>query len=1103
MNERTPLKPSTIVYETTQEIIKVNAVKASGGSALVYEGQKIDKSTEKAGFCLVKEIIPNVPGVSREGNTVHVENGILYQKIIAAAKAEAENQSKLAGGETEARSDIMLRGTEYISPENSTTGNAYLILDAVKGETLESIIPKHPTVYEICGYIKKLLVAVNFINKQNFLHLDISPDNVFVAADTDSVRVIDYNSGCFKDEESGLYKSISSKPGYSAPEVYEGFSNSICPASDLYSVAACIYILIFGEKYKAISDNPRRQNSIIEHKVAKTLDNKISKPAQRLLTEILCKGLAYYASNRYQTAEEMLTQIEKLSELTASNVVFPLDFSSDYRSRIPEFCRERSALLAEMHEILENYSHLFIDGLDGCGKTTLAQMYVDKFSQEYDYIQFFEYSCFADIIIKIKFAGINEESEELYDKKVKYLENDTNSRTLLIIDNIIPVEDKDFEMFLNVPCKVIFILSGTLNERSSKMPYGIDNCDSYISLNRASGFENAFDYFVSVSERNEDEYEDIEKILGFVNDHLLLVRMSALLLKNFPDITAKSLLKKLQELEPFDSGVKSLGISGFIIGEFKQEAQKSVLRKLFEITPFSDEDIEILSAMTIVPDRGITLTSLIEIFGFTPYSIERLAEQGWIVKTNLEISLHTSIFDALCDFEKMKPDYTKLSALLEVIAENAGVESYKTDDSIYDIFGKIPFELKFIHRDQKIDEIFNWRQDNTNSAVFYEFKNLELLNVADKHSALILDALNGICHEAEISIFNNRTAVYEALKVWVDLETGESYNDCSLYASICQYSKLLFYFLEALEKCRKIYGEFHKYTLKNIAFVGCIYECMGLYENAAHYYDKYLTLSMLKKQRLEKDSDEFLLTANSIGCLWFSISEDNKAREYFRRALNISKNLYGETHRFTAICYNNIGCTETCVGEFKHALDDHYTPSLEIKSELPDKNPKSFAITYNNIGQMYKYMGKYSDAEKFLSEALRIKKSMQDKDAAASCYYNLADVFIRSESYDKALEYLNIALGIKASSPFASATCHNTIGFTLAKVEKYSEAVKHYNHAIEIYMSVYGKIHPDLAGFYDNLSKSYNWLDMYAEAEEAKEISRKIRSLTQWLYAED
>lgn len=67
MNRRVPLNPGTIVYETEQERIVVKAVKACGGSALVYEGQKFIKSSGKAEFYLIKEIFPNVPGALRDG----------------------------------------------------------------------------------------------------------------------------------------------------------------------------------------------------------------------------------------------------------------------------------------------------------------------------------------------------------------------------------------------------------------------------------------------------------------------------------------------------------------------------------------------------------------------------------------------------------------------------------------------------------------------------------------------------------------------------------------------------------------------------------------------------------------------------------------------------------------------------------------------------------------------------------------------------------------------------------------------------------------------------------------------------------------------------
>jgi serine/threonine protein kinase len=64
---------------------------------------------------------------------------------------------------------------------------------------------------ELCEVILKVLDALAPIHTKGYLHLDISPDNLFIS-NTGLVRIIDYNSAlCLNDDASDFIPSYKKR----------------------------------------------------------------------------------------------------------------------------------------------------------------------------------------------------------------------------------------------------------------------------------------------------------------------------------------------------------------------------------------------------------------------------------------------------------------------------------------------------------------------------------------------------------------------------------------------------------------------------------------------------------------------------------------------------------------------------------------------------------------------------------------------------------------------------------------------------------------------------------------------------------------------------
>lgn len=997
MSGRKELAAGTTIYKTDLEQIRIGREKGRGGSAIVYDGQRI--SAGKSEFCLIKEAFPISKAVFRDENdTIQAADDTgkgLYQRVLRACESEVSNHAKLVGNNAP-RNDTMLRASEYISPEMSENGNAYLILDTVECKTLADI--KDFSVYKACEYIEKLLAAVSYIHQKGALHLDIAPDNIIIAETTDVVRLIDFNSSCFKDETTGLYHSGSSKKGFSASEVRDGFLKNICYASDLFSVAAVLYTMVFGELYKDI-ENSRRQVSAIRRKIIEKLDNVISKPAQRLLAEILCKGVAHYASDRYQTAEEMLTSIKELTELTAPTVVYPLDFSTHTRSLLPSFCQERNSMLEAVHQKLEEHNHVFIGGIGGSGKSALSAMFVNKFSSEYDAVQTISFTSCKDVIKAVGFAGISdndsyykEHPDDLYCAKLHALQTKTDSRTLLIIENYIQGKDDQYDDLMKCPCCIIF------NTRNA----ATNDCkDAFLPLNDISE-EEALEYFLKVSER-ENETETIKMIIPFTGRNFLLMKLLALKLRNSPNVSAEFVLNKLQSNERFDKG-------RFSFDKFNEETQEEILREVFNISDLSSEEIEILSAMTLVPYCGIKQADFEQALklDIEENPIDDLVRLGWITRTgkgtDVKISLHQTISDFFARSEETKPDFDKFAPLLEEMSEVFGIGNAETLAERDEIFS--------------VSDFFARRVTGNNLAC------------ADIYELIGKNYNNGAKYRKALEYYNRALKIRQLIQNENSLDTAVCYNEIGrVYNRLGDFDKALKYFNMAFKIRLSVLGESDPDTAASYNNIGCVYDSLGNYDKALEHYNTTLKINL---SVLGENHPHTATSYNNIGYVYDRLGNYDRALEYFNTALKIKLSVLGENHPSTATSYNNIGFSYKNLDHYDKALE-YYNMALKIKLLVLGENHSSTAISYNNIGYIYKSLGDYGKALEYYNAALKIRLAVlgeKNLDTATS-YNNIGCVYYSLSDYDKALEYCGTALKIwqlvLGENHPTTISCHDNI----------------------------------------------------------------------------
>ncbi|CDW86010.1 nek [Stylonychia lemnae] len=133
------------------------------------------------------------------------------------------------------------------------------------------------TLQEICMIFYQLLNGLEYIHDQNFIHRDISPQNILVFQDQ-IIKICDFGFVSYGEQTNANV----GKQDFVAPEVYSGNQN-YNKSIDIWSLGLTLYYLCTGStKYNSRSANifAREQNHIVLPEVYKDLQALFDKMMQ-------------------------------------------------------------------------------------------------------------------------------------------------------------------------------------------------------------------------------------------------------------------------------------------------------------------------------------------------------------------------------------------------------------------------------------------------------------------------------------------------------------------------------------------------------------------------------------------------------------------------------------------------------------------------------------------------------------------------------------------------------------------------------------------------------------------------------------------------------
>lgn len=170
---------------------------------------------------------------------------------------------------------------------------------------------------------RELTGALVFCHGKGLMHRDIKPENIFVS-----------EAGQFKLGDFGVARTVEKTTGglsrkgtekYMAPEVYLG--NSYNKTADLYSLGLVLYSFLNRGRLPFYPLD-KNQISFADRETAmdrRMRGDEMSAPsdASAEIAAVILKACAYQPKDRYETAKEMLSDLEKVTDKrTGSDGVF-------------------------------------------------------------------------------------------------------------------------------------------------------------------------------------------------------------------------------------------------------------------------------------------------------------------------------------------------------------------------------------------------------------------------------------------------------------------------------------------------------------------------------------------------------------------------------------------------------------------------------------------------------------------------------------------------------------------------------------------------------------------------------------------------------------
>lgn len=200
-----------------------------------------------------------------------------------------------------------------------TFGNTYAIsMEYFDSHSLAFEIKtnKNPDLKRMLKLFKQICQGVGYAHSLDIVHRDLKPANILIN-NKDDVKIVDFGlAAAASSADSRITKTgiLVGTPTYMAPEQVR--ARSIDQRTDIYSLGVLMYEIFVGRPPYKGEDHLA---TLFQHVEGKALPaHKANPKVPEALGNVIMKTMSVNPDDRYQTAEELFTAIERVLEAEAA-----------------------------------------------------------------------------------------------------------------------------------------------------------------------------------------------------------------------------------------------------------------------------------------------------------------------------------------------------------------------------------------------------------------------------------------------------------------------------------------------------------------------------------------------------------------------------------------------------------------------------------------------------------------------------------------------------------------------------------------------------------------------------------------------------------------
>lgn len=345
----------------------------------------------------------------------------------------------------------------------------FLILNFIAGETLANSISREQiaSIYDLKQIIIGILDGLNYLHtlKDPVIHNDISPQNIMLDLSdyTPISKIIDFGHARYFHQSSKSFSKEGLNLNYIASEC---FNSLYSPQSDIFSVGAVMYQILFGmppwfkdiSKYKA--DTSKAEDLIIEERKKQLVFSDVSDEIfdfDESILKILKKSLQNDPELRFQSAQEFKQALNGEIEIDERELLQKIEAGEKSEQKIKSQKVKgkgfdaiagmkdlKAQLKLDVIDALHNPEEykkygvtipngLLLYGPPGCGKTFFAKHFAEEVG--------FNFMLIMPSTLKSKWINATQENiAKMFEEAEK------NAPTIIFIDEInelLPSRDSD------------------------------------------------------------------------------------------------------------------------------------------------------------------------------------------------------------------------------------------------------------------------------------------------------------------------------------------------------------------------------------------------------------------------------------------------------------------------------------------------------------------------------------------------------------------------------------------------------------------------------------------------------------------------------------